>query len=66
MTPDTWIPRDPEPHESRKAAGAALAAAAVVGGVVYYLTRTLLARDPIRLRPPTSQEGEKPRERAEP
>ncbi len=47
----TWIRRPPEPTERRRAGAMALATAAAVGGVVYYLARTLLARDRIPLMP---------------
>ena len=47
----TWIRRPPDPAERRRAGAVALATAAAVGGAVYYLARTLLARDRIALRP---------------
>jgi hypothetical protein len=47
----TWIRRPPDRGERLQAGAMAVATAAAVGGVVYYLARTLLARDRIALRP---------------
>ena len=48
---DFWIRRAPEPRESMAAGAVAVAAAVTVGAVAWYLTRTLLSREPISLRP---------------
>ena len=47
----TWIRRPPEPRDSLTAGVVAIATAATVGVVAWYLTRTLLSREPLSLRP---------------
>ncbi len=46
-----WIRRPPRAQDSATAGVVALATAVAVGTVTWYLTRTLLSREPISLRP---------------
>ena len=54
----TWVRRDARPRDTATSAGIALAAGIAVGAVTFYLARTLLAREPLRLtpRPPAEVE----------
>ena len=47
----TWIRRDPEPNEAIASGVLALVTAFAVGTATWYITRTLLSREPISLRP---------------
>jgi hypothetical protein len=51
MNDPAWIRRRPERTETGTAAVAALAVAAGTAAVTFWLVRTLLARDPVTLRP---------------
>lgn len=47
-----WRPRETTSEEDARALGIAVAAGAVVGLGAFWLARTLLGRDPIRIEPP--------------
>lgn len=56
-----WTRRRATGREEAAGLGLALVAGLAVGTVTWYLARTLLARDPLPLRPPASEEpGEAP------
>jgi hypothetical protein len=55
-----WRPRDTTPGEDAQALFLAVGTAAAVGAVTFWLTRTLLGRDRIRLDPPVPGRGEAP------
>lgn len=46
-----WIRREPRPRETAASGVVAIATALAVGAVAWYVTRTLLSREPISLRP---------------
>lgn len=46
-----WIRNEPEPRTSAVAGLLALGAGVAVAGVTFYLTRLLLSREPLPLRP---------------
>lgn len=54
-----WIRRPPRSQDSAAAGIVALATAVAVGTVTWYLTRTLLSREPISLRPEDGREGKR-------
>lgn len=58
MTRD-WIRNEPSTRDDVLAGLTALGAAAVVGGVTYWLTRLVLAREPVALEPPDPPEGDR-------
>ena len=51
-----WVRREPTTQEAIGSGLLAVATAAAVGAVTWYLTRTLLSRDPISLRPQDEKE----------
>ena len=51
MTVRHWIRRPPEPRERATTAAVTVAVAVATGFVTWYLTSTLLSREPISLRP---------------
>jgi len=55
MTLD-WRPRPTTSEEDARALAVAVAAGTVVGATAFWLVRTLLGRDEIRIEPPESRE----------
>ncbi len=47
-----WRPRDTTPEEDARAAVVAVGVGVAVGAVTFWLTRTLLGRDGVSIRPP--------------
>lgn len=56
MTLD-WRPRETTSEEDARALAIALAAGTVVGATAFWLARTLLGRDRIRIEPPAAVDG---------
>jgi len=47
-----WRPRETTPEEDARALAIAVAAGTVVGATAFWLARTLLGRDVVRIAPP--------------